>query len=74
VCEKAFIQRLNMNSKEIAIEVIRNLPDEASFADIAQELEFVAGIREGAAELDRGERLTAEELLKRLPQWAKTSK
>jgi predicted transcriptional regulator len=34
----------------------------------------VAGIREGAAELDRGESITADELLKRIPQWAKTSK
>jgi predicted transcriptional regulator len=63
-----------MSSKEIAIEVIRKLPDEASLSDIAQELEFVAGIREGAAELDRGESVAAEELLKRIPQWAKTSK
>jgi len=63
-----------MSSKEIAIEVIRKLPDEASLMDIAQELEFVAGIREGAAELDRGEYMTAEEILKRIPQWAKPTK
>jgi len=63
-----------MSSKEIAIEVIRRLPDEASLADIAQELEFVAGIREGAAELDRGQSQTAEQLLKRIPQWAKNTK
>jgi predicted transcriptional regulator len=63
-----------MSNKEIAIEVIRKLPDEASLSDIAQELELVAGIREGAAELDRGESLTAEELMKRIPQWARTSK
>jgi len=63
-----------MSSKEIAIELIRKLPDEASLSDIAQELEFVAGIREGAAELDRGESLTAEELFRRVPKWAKASK
>ena len=63
-----------MSSKEIAIEVIRKLPDEASLVEIAHELEFVAGIREGAGELDRGESLSAEELLKRIPQWAKASK
>jgi len=63
-----------MSSKEIAIEVIRKLPDEASLMDIAQELEFVAGIREGAAELDRGEQVTAEEILKRIPIWAKVTK
>lgn len=63
-----------MSSKEIAIEVIRKLPDEASLTEIAHELEFVAGIRDGAAELDRGENLSADDLLKRIPGWAKTSK
>jgi predicted transcriptional regulator len=63
-----------MSSKDIAIEVIRRLPDEASLTDIAHELEFVAGVREGIAELDRGESLTADELLKRIPEWAKISK
>ncbi len=60
-----------MSSKEIAMEVIRKLPDEAFLMDIAQELEFVAGIREGTEELDRGEFLTAEQLLERMPQWVK---
>jgi predicted transcriptional regulator len=63
-----------MSSKEIAIEVIRKLPDEASLTDIAQELEFVAGIREGVAQLDRGEYLTAQQILKRIPAWAKATK
>ena len=63
-----------MSSKEIAIEVIRKLPDEASLTDIAQELEFVAGIREGAAQLDRGEYLTAQQILLRIPAWAKATK
>lgn len=63
-----------MSSKEIAIEVIQKLPEESSLTDIAHELEFVAGVREGAAELDRGEHMTAEELLKRIPKWAGTTK
>ena len=63
-----------MSSKEIAMEVIRKLPDEASLLDIAQELEFVAGIREGAAELDRGDHLTPAQILERIPQWAKLTK
>ena len=63
-----------MSTKEIAMEVIRKLPDEASLMDIAQELEFVAEIREGAAELDRGEFLTSGEILKLVPQWAERTK
>ncbi len=59
-----------MSGKEIAIRVIQELPDEASLMEIAHELEFVAGIREGAAELERGEHLTAEQIKQRIPQWA----
>ena len=63
-----------MSSKDFAIEVIRKLPDESSLTDIAHELEFVAGIRDGAAELDRGESLTADDLRKQIPAWAKLTK
>jgi len=59
-----------MSSKEIAIDLVRKLPDEASLMDIAREIEFVAGIRDGVAEFDRGESLTAEQLLKEIPVWA----
>jgi predicted transcriptional regulator len=63
-----------MSSKQIALEVISKLPDEATLLEIARELEFVAGIREGAAELDRGEFLTADQLRERIPTWASSSK
>ena len=63
-----------MSSKEIALDVISKLPDEATLLDIARELEFVAGIREGAAELDRGEYVTADQLRERISAWATSSK
>jgi predicted transcriptional regulator len=59
-----------MSSKEMVMDLVRRLPDEASMLDIAREIEFVAGIREGMAEFDRGESLTAEELIREIPQWA----
>ncbi len=58
-----------MSSKEIVKELLEKLPEEASLTDIAQEIEFIAGIREGAAELDRGESLTAGQLRDRLRSW-----
>ena len=60
-----------MSSKEIAVALIDKLPEEATLMDIAQEIELVAGIRRGTEELDRGEGLTAEEVRKRISQWAK---
>ena len=58
-----------MSSKEIVQELLKKIPDEASLTDIAQEIEFVAGIREGLAELDQGQSLTAEQLRTRLHSW-----
>ena len=58
-----------MSSKEIVRDLLEKLPDEATLSEIAQEIELVAGIREGLAELDRGEKLTAEQLRERLRSW-----
>jgi len=58
-----------MSSKEIVKELLEKLPEEASLVDIVHEIEFIAGIREGVAELDRGESLTAEQLRERLRSW-----
>ena len=58
-----------MSSKEIVQELLKKIPDEASLADIAQEIEFVAGIREGLSELDQGQGLTAEQLRTNLRSW-----
>ncbi len=58
-----------MSSKEIVKELLEKLPDEASLRDIAQEIEFVAGIREGLAELDQGQSLNADQLREQLRSW-----
>ena len=58
-----------MSNKEIVKGLLERLPDEASLSDIAQEIEFVAGIREGLAEMDRGEKVTADALRERLREW-----
>jgi sRNA-binding protein len=58
-----------MSSKEIVKELLEKLPEEASLTEIAHEIEFIAGVREGVAELDRGEGLTAEQLRDRLRSW-----
>ena len=58
-----------MSGKQIVRELLEKLPEEASLTDIVEEIEFVAGIREGAAELDRGQSLTAEQLREHLRSW-----
>jgi hypothetical protein len=63
-----------MSSKELVLELVRRLPDEASMLDIAHDIEFVAGVREAMAEFDRGESITAEQLLKEIPEWARNKR
>lgn len=63
-----------MSSKTIAVDLISRLPDEATLTDIAHEIQFLAGIRQGTEELDRGEGFSAEEVLKQIPQWAQLTK
>jgi predicted transcriptional regulator len=58
-----------MSNREIAIDVIQKLPEDASLHDIAREIEFIAGVREGFDQLERGEGLPAEEVKKMIPSW-----
>lgn len=56
-----------MSAKEIVQDLLQRLPDDTSLHDIAREIEFVAGVREGLAELDRGERVPIEEIEGEIP-------
>ena len=58
-----------MDSKQIVQDLLQRLPADASLHDIAREIEFIASIREGLAELDRGEFIPIEEIEKELPTW-----
>lgn len=59
-----------MSNKEIVLDLVKRLPEETSLHDIAREIDFVAGVRDALAELDRGEGMSLEEVKKRLPTWA----
>ena len=59
----------HMNDKEIAADLLERLPDGASLHEIAQEIEFVAAVRRGLEELDRGEGIPIEEVERELPSW-----
>ncbi len=48
---------------------MERLPESASLTDIAQEIEFIAGVREGFAQLDRGEGVALDEVEQQLPSW-----
>ena len=58
-----------MSNREIAIDLIQKLPENASLHEIAREIEFIAAVREGFEQTDRGEGLAAEEVRKMVPSW-----
>lgn len=60
---------LSMSNKKIVIDLVRRLPDDVTLFEIAKEIEFVVGVREGFAQLDRGEGVPLEEAEKRLRSW-----
>jgi predicted transcriptional regulator len=59
----------NMSTKEIVRDLLQKLPEDVSLHDVAQEIEFVAAVRQGLAESVRGERIPIEEIEAELPTW-----
>ena len=60
---------METKAKAIVLDLVNRLPDDISLHEIAREIEFIAGVREGLAELDRGEGVPIEEVEKQLDSW-----
>jgi predicted transcriptional regulator len=58
-----------MTQKEMVLDAIRALPDNASIREMADRLEFLAAIQAGLDQLDRGEGIPHEEVKKQLASW-----
>jgi predicted transcriptional regulator len=58
-----------MTQKQMVLEAIRELPDDASVREITDRLGFLAAIQVGLDELDRGEGIPHDEIKKRLASW-----
>ena len=58
-----------MSHKRSVEDLLQRIPEEASLHDIAQEIEFIAAVRQGLSELDRGESIPIEEVEHELPSW-----
>jgi len=58
-----------MTQKELVLDAISELPEEASLDDIAERVEFLASIQKGHDQLDRGEGIPHEEIKRQLATW-----
>jgi predicted transcriptional regulator len=58
-----------MSQKELVLEAIQELPDDASIDQIADRVEFMAAIQKGIDDIDRGDTIPHEEIKKQLATW-----
>ena len=58
-----------MSNRQIAIDLLEKLPEDLSLKDMAREIEFVAGIREGFDQLERGEGIPIENVRELMSSW-----
>lgn len=58
-----------MSDKQLALESIQRLPEDASLDVIAERLEFLAAIRKGLDAVERGETVPHEEVKRQLATW-----
>lgn len=70
--EKTDFRRVHtpdMSNKQIVQDLLQRIPEGASLHDIAREIEFIAAVRQGLDEFDRGEWIPIEEVERELPSW-----
>jgi predicted transcriptional regulator len=58
-----------MTTKEIALKTIEQLPKDATWEDIQERINFVAGIRKGLRELDEGKGMPHDKVKEEFAEW-----
>ena len=58
-----------MSDKELVLDAVQKMPQQASLAEILDELALMASVKEGLAQSERGEGVSHEEVVKMLDQW-----
>ena len=58
-----------MSDKQLVVELLNRLPENAKLADIGAEIEFLAAIREGEEQADRGEVVPHEQVKREFASW-----
>jgi len=58
-----------MSDKQLVVELLNRLPEDAKLQDIGREIEFLAAIREGEEQADRGEVIPHEQVKREFASW-----
>ena len=58
-----------MSTKELAIESIQKLPADATWEDVQERINFMAGVRKGLRELDEGKGVPYNRVREEFAAW-----
>jgi hypothetical protein len=58
-----------MTTKQIAIQTIQQLPDDATWDDIQERIRFVAGVGGALRELDQGKGIPHDQIREEFAEW-----
>ncbi len=58
-----------MSNKEVVADLLTRLPENVSLQEIAREVEFIAGVRQGLDQLDQGQGVPVDKVEKLLDSW-----
>jgi predicted transcriptional regulator len=58
-----------MSDKEAVLELVNRLPATVSLHEILKEIEFIEAVKEGLAEIDRGQGISVESVEQMMETW-----
>lgn len=58
-----------MSVKEQVLQAISRLPDDIDYRDIAEEIAFLAAMREAERDIEEGRLVTNEQMKARISEW-----
>ena len=58
-----------MSTKDLAIDIIKRLPEDATWDDIQERINFVAGVRKALRELDEGKGIPHDKIREEFAEW-----
>ena len=58
-----------MSVKERVLQAINRLPDDIDYRDAADEIAFLAAVREAERDIDQGHVITNEQMKARIGEW-----
>jgi hypothetical protein len=58
-----------MTTKEVAIHTLEELPENATWDDVQERINFVVGVRKGLRELDEGKGIPHDRVREEFAQW-----